>query len=248
VATQVVEDTKGKIRDRPISDPLRALLQKAGTATKIETVLVTSGGQAAKGTPGKRTGSTRHDLGNAADLQLLKGGRALDFTNLTERPVVEAFVTAAASHGATGIGAGIDYMGSKTIHIGFGSKMVWGAGGKAANAPEWLRRAAEKGWATQPGAGVDAAPVASGTPRPYVVVARGGLRLRGGPGLDFGHVSTVPAGTRVLVTGFDPADPRWAIVDLEGDGRMDGYLFAAYLVAAASEGSEPGCCADESDW
>src|SRR5690606_19385261 len=98
------------------------------------------------GTPGKRTGSTRHDLGNAADLQLLKGGRALDFTNPADRETVIRFVTAAAAHGATGIGAGVDYMGPKTLHVGFGAKSVWGAHGKAANAPAWLKEAVFAGW------------------------------------------------------------------------------------------------------
>lgn len=247
MATQVIEDTKGRIRDEPISDQLRSVLQKAGNAAKIDAVRVTSGGQVAKGTPGKRTGSARHDLGNAADLQLLKGGRPLDFTSLDDRPTVEAFVTAAAAHGATGIGAGVDYMGPTTLHVGFGSKAVWGAGGRAANAPAWLRRAVEKGWSSQPGAAAEVSALAATAPRAYVVVARGGLRLRGGPGLDFGHISTIPAGTKVLVTGFDPADPRWAIADLEGDGRMDGYLFGAYLVPAMTDGPEAGCCAEEAD-
>jgi hypothetical protein len=45
-------------------------------------------------------------------------------------------------------------MGNKTIHVGFGTsqadhtKVVWGAGGKAMNAPEWLRRTAEQGWSS----------------------------------------------------------------------------------------------------
>jgi hypothetical protein len=143
---EIVEATEGKIRDRPIKDELRRLLAKAADAAAIETVLVTSGGQASKGTPGKRTGSTRHDLGNAADLQLLKGGRPLDFTVAADRAVIEAFVTAAAANGATGIGAGVEYMGPKTLHVGFGSKSVWGAGGKAANAPDWLKRAVLAGW------------------------------------------------------------------------------------------------------
>jgi hypothetical protein len=32
-------------------------------------------------------------------------------------------------------------MGAGRVHLGFGSDMVWGAGGKAANAPQWLKDA-----------------------------------------------------------------------------------------------------------
>jgi hypothetical protein len=149
---EIIEATDGKIRDKPIAGRLRQVLVNAADAATIETVLVTSGGQAAKGTPGKRTGSTRHDLGNAADLQLLKNGRPLDFTDATDRRAIEAFVTAAAANGATGIGAGLEYMGPKTLHVGFGAKSVWGAGGKADNAPDWLKRAVFDGW-EHPGGG-----------------------------------------------------------------------------------------------
>jgi len=143
---EIIEAIEGKIRDKPINNKLKRILDKAADAAEIETVLVTSGGQVAKGTPGKRTGSTRHDLGNAADLQLLKQGKALDFTTTADRKVVAAFVTAAAANGATGIGAGVEYMGPKTLHVGFGAKSVWGASGKAANAPDWLKDAVFDGW------------------------------------------------------------------------------------------------------
>lgn len=142
----VVEATQGKIRDLPIKSALKTLLGAAGTDAGIDTVRVTSGGQCAKGTCSKRTGSTRHDLGNAADLQLIKDGRALDFTQANDLPIIRAFVTAATKRGATGVGAGIAYMGPKTLHIGFGTKAVWGAGGSTANAPQWLRDAAQAGW------------------------------------------------------------------------------------------------------
>jgi len=144
--TEIIEATEGKVRDKPINEKLKRVLGAAADAAAIETILVTSGGQAAKGSGGKRTGSTRHDNGNAADLQLLKGGRALDFTLPADRPFVEAFVISAAALGATGIGAGIGYMGPKTLHVGFGSKSVWGAGGKKSNAPDWLKKAVFTGW------------------------------------------------------------------------------------------------------
>ncbi|MBB4189291.1 hypothetical protein GGE07_005973 [Sinorhizobium terangae] len=69
---------------------------------------------------------------------------------------VKRFVIAAAANGATGIGAGIDYMGPETLHVGFGrtpsdhSRIVWGSKGKSANAPRWLVEAAEEGWNNPP--------------------------------------------------------------------------------------------------
>ena len=146
--TKLVEDTQGKTRDLPINDNLKQVLLNAGADVGIDKIRVTSGGQCAKGTCAKRTGSTRHDLGMAADLEIWMGDRALDFTSATDLPIFEAFITAATKHGATGVGAGVDYMGPKTIHVGFGTKAVWGAGGKSANAPSWLSEAAQKGWAS----------------------------------------------------------------------------------------------------
>ena len=140
--TQVIEATKGKIRDLPIQGKLRDILLAAGKEVGIDIVRVVSGGQARLGSGGKRTGSTRHDDGAAADLQLEKAGKVLSFENSQERPIIARFVTACAAMGATGIGAGVDYMGPHTLHIGFGSKAVWGgAGASAAKAPTWLKEA-----------------------------------------------------------------------------------------------------------
>jgi hypothetical protein len=225
---RVIENTAGKTRNKPIAPELKTLLVKAATQTGIDTVSVTSGGQDIKGQGTRRTGSTRHDGGKAADLQLIKGGSVLDFE--TDRKTFEAFVTAAAAAGATGLGAGVDYMGTKTIHVGFGSKLVWGGGGKAANAPAWLKRAAEKGWA-----GGAAAPAPAPTPPAPVglgknrVNARDGLILRGGPGQTWPKIRTLPFASKLWVVAFDTVDARWALVDLEDDGRTDGYMFAPLL-------------------
>jgi len=142
----IQENTAGKIRDLPIKATLREVLMAAADSAGIEVVRVTSGGQCAKGTCTKRTGSTRHDLGNAADLMLLVGGQPLDFTTPAGQQKFAQFVTAACQAGATGVGAGVDYMGPLTVHIGFGTRAVWGAGGVAANAPQWIVDAAREGW------------------------------------------------------------------------------------------------------
>lgn len=140
----------GKVRNLPISDRLRSVLLAAADDADIDVIRVTSGGQPASGP--HRTGSHRHDNGNAADLQLIAGGRTLDFTDPSDLPIVERFVSAAASYGANGIGAGVGYMGPTTLHVGFGNsssdtkQVVWGAERAGANAPPWLRAAAKRGW------------------------------------------------------------------------------------------------------
>jgi hypothetical protein len=228
---RVFEDTVGKIRDKPIAETLKLILAEAGDAVGIDLVRVTSGGQAKLGTPGKRTGSTRHDLGNAADLMIERGGRALAFNVPTDLPSFERFVEVAAEKGATGIGAGAGYMGVQTIHVGFGSEAVWGDGGRGVNTPPWLRQAFSQGRA---GAGARRpavrVPLTHASPA-HVVIARSGLRLRTGPGPDFGTRAVLAQGTKVVAVP-DETDPRWARIDLEGDGLFDGYAFAAFLAPA----------------
>lgn len=233
----VREDTKQQIRRLSITAELKRLLERAADQAGIAVVRVTSGGQAPKGSGGARTGSTRHDNGRAADLQLLiDGQRALHFTDADDLPIVEAFVTAAAALGANGIGAGVDYMGPRTLHVGFGTspsdhtRLVWGAGGKSANAPKWLRKAAEKGWANPAGSvRPQAVPAAEPIGR-FVVAARDGLRLRGGPGLDFPHFRTVEAGTELTVLALDGVHRDWARVDLNHDALIDGHVHTAFLM------------------
>jgi hypothetical protein len=140
-----------KIRDRPINDRLRRVLLAAAANAGVDVVYVVSGGQ--PGSSGQRTGSNRHDGGNAADLELIAGGRTLNFTAQGDLAAFCRFVAAAAASGATGIGAGVDYVGPTRLHVGFGNgprdmaKVVWGAGGAPANAPAWLNEAAAYGWA-----------------------------------------------------------------------------------------------------
>jgi hypothetical protein len=69
-------------------------------------------------------------------------------------------------------------------------------------------------------------------PGRYVVLARGGLRLRGGPGTNFDSERTLPVGTELNVVGASSQDPSWAHVDLEADGLLDGYVFASFLAPA----------------
>jgi hypothetical protein len=142
--------TAAKIRDMPISAALRRVLLMAAQEAGVDIVRITSGGQ--PGSRGQRTGSNRHDGGNAADLELVARGRTLDFTQAADLDTICRFVASAAACGATGIGAGVNYMGPQRLHVGFGNgpndtvQVVWGEGGAAANAPGWLRDAAQLGW------------------------------------------------------------------------------------------------------
>lgn len=142
-AGQVIQDQEkepGIIRKLPISPELLSVLEKAAREAGV-IVRVKSGGQPSESEGGKRTGSTRHDKGMAADLDIYSGDKKLSPKNSEELPIFKKFVMAASSAGATGIGAGENYMGQdgSRIHVGFGSQAIWGAGGSGKNAAGWLR-------------------------------------------------------------------------------------------------------------
>lgn len=122
-------------RRLPLAAQTKGWLE-AGAAAAGVTVEVFSGGQAAKGTGGPRTGSTRHDLGGAADVKLRDPatGRLLNMNNPADRARMEAFVAAAVAAGATGVGAGLGYMGASSIHVGGGRAATWGGAGWVAGA------------------------------------------------------------------------------------------------------------------
>lgn len=228
-----------KVRNRPITAELHAVLDGAAVATGIQKVIIFSGGQTSNHAPhlenvvGGWTGSRRHDDGRAADIHLVKDGTVLKFTD-ADGSEVEDFVTAAAARGATGIGAGVGYMGPTSIHVGFGKspsdhvKLVWGKAGASANAPAWLKQAAAAGWNNPVAVVVEHAFAALGAGR-SMVTARAGLWLRKGPGVEFDRGRLLDAGTMLAVVGFDG---DWARVDLEGDGRVDGHVHSAFLERA----------------
>lgn len=139
------------VRTRPIDDKLRKILQYASkkSGTEIE---VFSGGQAGIGEGGKRTGSTRHDHGNAADINLFvkENGvrRKLDMTNESDQKIYREVVKHARAAGATGIGGEASYMGTNSLHIGFGKEATWGAGKRSSGTPGWLRESFAEGAAS----------------------------------------------------------------------------------------------------
>lgn len=76
----------------------------------------------------------------------------------------------------------------------------------------------------------------------FVVIARGGLKLRSGPSQDFDALRTLPEGTAVDVVS---REGMWALVDLEGDGKADGFVNFPFLrpagdAADAMSGSPSG--------
>jgi hypothetical protein len=52
------------------------------------------------------------------------------------------------------------------------------------------------------------------------------LRLRGGPGTDFGIIGSLQFGQIVFVKSITD---QWARVDVEGDGQVDGFASAGFL-------------------
>ncbi len=221
----VVKQIQSGIRSRPIQPALSTVLTTAAAATDPGVkVVVYSGGQGPRGTPGaRRTGSTRHDNGNAGDVYLYRNGKLLDFRNPADLPYVEKFVTAAFAAGATGIGAGPGYMGAG-IHVGYGPngvkggpRMVWGAKGASSNAPGWLRAAAsgapisaggevvpDVNVATDAGGGLRRVPSASR--ENAAVVASGGTLRANGAGVQVASTdNTVPGAP--APTGVAPPAP-----------------------------------------
>jgi len=130
------------IRKRKLSNKLNSVLEYAAGEAGVE-VDVWSGGQAKRGSGGKRKGSTRHDLGNAADLDLYvnENGRRrrLKSSNSKDRIKIAAFIRASTKAGATGVGTGRNggYMGDGRLHVGFGTSATWGGGMTGDYAHAW---------------------------------------------------------------------------------------------------------------
>lgn len=138
---------QGATRNQPVSSNLeKALGFLPELGVQME---VFSGGQPSEGP--NRVGSHRHDGGNAADVMFYKDGRKLDWNNPQDVPVFQQIVERAKANGLTGFGAGQGYMQPGSMHVGFGTPAVWGAGGRGANAPDWLRQAYAGGTPEQGG-------------------------------------------------------------------------------------------------
>ncbi|MFH0344875.1 MAG: SH3 domain-containing protein [Chromatiales bacterium] len=69
---------------------------------------------------------------------------------------------------------------------------------------------------------------------PHAVIARDGLKLRGGAGTEFPAIRTLPTDTKVNILA---REGQWALVDLQGDGRADGFVHLGFLRPVAADGA-----------
>lgn len=141
-----VSGFSGKIRNKFLQEPLLNVLRAAAQSTRLD-VVIFSGGQDPQGTPnGRRTGSVRHDNGWGADVWIYNEGRQLSANRASDVPLMQSFVAACASNGATGIGVGTSYMGGVGIHVdmaygrnpGTNPCRYWGNGHSPNGAVAWL--------------------------------------------------------------------------------------------------------------
>ena len=94
--TELVYRNQNATRNLPLAERLETLLVEAGASVGIDAIIVISGGQpsAAEDPSGlHRTGSTRHDHGNAADIDLDVDGRLLNFADPEDRAVFQRVVS-----------------------------------------------------------------------------------------------------------------------------------------------------------
>ena len=137
----------GATRNKRLDDRLMTVLNRAADDAGVD-VVVFSGGQDARGTPGaQRTGSIRHDNGLAADVWIYSDGQRLPTSR--ENPIVARFIAACVANGAKGIGAGPGYMDGVGIHVDLcgdrAGARTWGAGGRSANTPTYVAQAYNAG-------------------------------------------------------------------------------------------------------
>lgn len=91
-----------------------------------------------------RTGSDRHDFGNAVDINLIdQNGRQIPLSD----PRFTQFISVSIANGARGVGAhDAGYMGEFAMHLDVESPAVWGLGGRSANSHPRVDRAVDEGY------------------------------------------------------------------------------------------------------
>ena len=126
---------KDTIRDRKVNSELETALSNAAKVANLDYVEIYSGKQ--PGTDNKRTGSTRHDTGLAADVRLIFNGKALNSAIIRERAIMTQFVKAAIENGILAGGHGPEqspkYMDNFGMHLDMlgaftGSDRITGSG------------------------------------------------------------------------------------------------------------------------
>jgi hypothetical protein len=114
-AAGIVEYQLGGIRNKKVKPALEIILASAARRAKIDKVVITSGLQ--PGYSGRRTGSTRHDTGLAADLYLISNGSVVTLDTTRGREIISSFVREAVNLGVRGGGMSSGYMGNRVMHL-----------------------------------------------------------------------------------------------------------------------------------
>lgn len=115
-AGKVTMANEEAIRNQPLNDNLYGILSSAAAQTGLE-VQVFSGGQPGIEEGGQRTGSQRHDHGNATDVYLIDQatGKIVPVDGSDPRAI--KFAQVARGLGIVAIGGGEGYMGGNALHL-----------------------------------------------------------------------------------------------------------------------------------
>lgn len=141
---QFIDATAGKIRDKPVQSWVRDGLARAAAATDSRIAIkIVSGGQDGA----QRTGSKRHDHGNAADLILVVDGKEVKPSE--NKALYAAFFKNAAANGFKGLG---HYEWG--IHVGGGAQAAWGPDKSIRTLDPEFAKAAAEGWGNPAAAGI----------------------------------------------------------------------------------------------
>lgn len=133
---QFIDATQGKIRDKPVQTWVKDGLARAAAATDPRIAIkIVSGGQDGA----QRTGSTRHDHGNAADIVLVVDGKEVKPSE--NKALYAAFFRNAAANGFKGLG---HYEWG--IHVGGGAQAAWGPDKSSRTLDPEFAKAAAEGW------------------------------------------------------------------------------------------------------
>ena len=111
-SSYLVYSNGGATRNKGLAPDLEKILAISAQEVGVQ-VRVISGGQVGIGTSGGRTGSTRHDFGNAADIDLYEGNKRLTINDVKYLQFVELAFRNGVRAGSMGSG----YMGSGRSHL-----------------------------------------------------------------------------------------------------------------------------------
>lgn len=138
----------GNTRRLPLSEDYLKRVMSAVKATDPDlTISVSSAGQVPKGQKGPRTGSERHDVdhtghGGTSDFVLVRNGKPIKPGE--DKALYARFFQNAAAAGFTGMG---HYAWG--VHVGGGSKAMWGPSTSSSDLDPLFKQAIEAGWSGQ---------------------------------------------------------------------------------------------------